>query len=138
MPETVEQFKDRFAKLRVMRERTGAPLSACDEALKACGGDIDLAVEHRAVWLKRATDGDPWHRCRDDCPPWPFRWVQSARRPDHLCSTHCRRHPDPRMNGDVVVRAQVLANPQVIAGALSICDWDPERAAQFLREAARG
>lgn len=128
----MSEFSERMAKLRLLRERTGAGLAACDEALKACGGDIDRAAEHRAIWSTKGTDGDPWHRCRDDCPPWPFRWGGPGRLSGHLCSTHCRRHPDPRVGAPVEVAARIIADPAVIEGALSICDWSPTRAVEFL------
>lgn len=126
-------YRERWLKLRALRERTGgAPLSACDEALKACGGDVDAAAEHPAVWRKNLRDGDPVHRCTDDCPPWPFRWGGPRGSDGHACSTHCRRHPDPRTGAPAWVAERIIASPAAIEGALSICDWHPTRTVEFL------
>ena len=52
----------RVEKLREMRQRTGASLRGCVEALEACGGDVDAACEHQAVRIKnsRTPTGVSW------------------------------------------------------------------------------
>lgn len=127
----LEAFRERMAKLRQLRERTGAPMSACDEALKACDGDVDAAAEHPATRRTRGYDGDPRHRCREDCPPWAFRWVR--RSGCMLCSTHCRRHLDERWTSDTLIRQLFdLDDASIRDGVLSICDWDAPWAIRFL------
>lgn len=61
MRETLDQFKGRMAKLRRLRELSGAPMSACDEALKACGGDVEAAARHPT--LRTRDTGDPFLSC---------------------------------------------------------------------------
>jgi len=124
----------RWDKLRALRVRTGAPLSACDEALQACSGDVDAAAEHRAVLRKNLYDGDPRHTCHDGCPPWRFRWLKTDHR-GHLCSTHCQQHPSPHWHSLNRVWQTMRVDPDQATGALSICDWDPAWAVRFLCEA---
>ena len=69
MSELTRQFSERMAKLRQVRERTGAGMAACAEALDACDGDVNAACEHPATWRKRAVDtGDPFLRCPTVAP----------------------------------------------------------------------
>lgn len=143
MSDAVWQFGERMAKLRQVRARTGAPMSACDEALKACGGDVEAACTHGTVVVSRGYDGDPRHVCRDDCPPWPFTWGGSGPRGGHSCSTHCRRHPDPRagalaetielLNAETL--ETVTATTYPFGEIMSICDWNPAWTVRFMREA---
>jgi hypothetical protein len=130
-------FTERMAKLRVLRELAGAPMAVCDRALKACGGDVKAAIAHPEVRAARGVDGDPRHRCRDDCPPWRFEWRGSDHR-GHLCSTHCRQHPDPRERSREAVHAITGHAMDAIDGVLRICDWDMRRTLRFFCEAGGG
>lgn len=49
--------------LRQLFKLTGAPISACDTALKACGDDVAAAAEHPAVRRTRRDTGDPYLWC---------------------------------------------------------------------------
>ncbi len=138
----MHRFSERMAGLRQIREHTGAAMAACDEALKACDGDIEAACQHSAVTVRRSYDGDPRHTCHDECPPWPFAWVGRDKR-GHLCSTHCERHPDSRTHSAAEVLnlvnldtlEQAHAHLYMIEGALSICGYDPVWVVRFLRQA---
>lgn len=63
MSETADQFKERIAKLRQLRERTGAGVAACDEALKACDGDVEAAAEHPATRRTARDTPGPFLHC---------------------------------------------------------------------------
>lgn len=63
MPKPSEVLIARLAVIRELSQRSGAGWARCDEALKACGGDIEAALQHPAVQDRRRDTTDPFLGC---------------------------------------------------------------------------
>lgn len=124
--------EQRLDRLKALRMRTGAPWWRCAEALDRYGS-VDAAADNVSIW-RGTYDGDPRHRCTDECPPWPFRWSKTDHR-GHACSTHCKQHPDERHQSAHRVALATGLDAAAVEGALSICDWRAAPAIEFLWEA---